>query len=49
MRAEIARWREGLDEVERKVREAEMAMGRNLETVGKWVGALEERAKQLRD
>jgi nuclear migration protein JNM1 len=49
LRAEIARWREGLDEVERKVREGEMAMGRNLETVGKWVGALEERAKQLRD
>jgi nuclear migration protein JNM1 len=45
--ADVARWREGLEEVEKKVRDGEKAMGKNLDTVGWWVGGLEERLKGL--
>ncbi len=47
MASEIAQWREGLTAVEEKMKEGEVAMRSNVETVEPWVRDLESRMARL--
>ncbi|OJD19635.1 hypothetical protein AJ78_00366 [Emergomyces pasteurianus Ep9510] len=47
MKREIEQWRDGLEVVEGKVRECEVAMKGNMEIVGPWVKGLEGRLERL--